>query len=223
MKLIFPLLQEQLDLGREDKVNVLVIENPSYFVHFLNEIWKASQKETSEIVFSSQHVPLDMAKKLEILQTFVPFETNRKNLVTKLYQYAEKVMMGEEFFVSTQKLMQDHLDYITKIAQNLPFPLDFSDTFEVSYLMKAVDLRFDTAYASLGEQVVDYMESVTMLEGEKCFVLVNLRDYISDREMDAFYQTVLYKKLKVLVVSAKDYPLSGYETKTIIDHTLCVI
>lgn len=223
MKFIFPLLNTQLDLSLENKVNILVIENQSYFTHFLSEINEALQNNESEIVLSLENTPLDISKKLELLTVFVPFDMNKKNLLTKLYKKAEVIMEGEDLFEKTQYIVQKNLQYIGEIIQNLPYSIDYSPAFDISYILKAADVKFDSDYESLAEQLIDYMETINSLDCEKCFVLVNIRNYIDDKSMDDFYKNIIYKKLKVLIVSANDYTLSKYEKKTIIDKDLCVI
>lgn len=223
MRLIFPLLREQLDLAREDKVNVLVIENQAYFIHFLTELYRGLKKYDCEIVLSSDGCPIDISKKLELLNVFVPFDTNTRTLITRLYKEAERLATGEDMFEITQQVIQNNLRYVGDIAQRLPFPLDYSPDFDIMELLKASNLRFDSHYDSLAEHVIDYMEIVNSLETEKCFVLLNFRNYVDDESIDDFYKTVLYKKLKVLIVSANDYAPSEYEKKTIIDKDLCVI
>lgn len=223
MRLIFPLLKDPLDLGREDKINILVIENQKYFTHFLKQLWKGVQKQESEIVLSENHVPVDLSKKLETVQNYVPFEINKKTLLTKLYQRAQSVMMNEDFYMMTGEIIEQNVNFLNKVIQTLPFAIDISPDYDISYIMKSVNMRFDSDYDSLSEQLIDYMETVNELEGEKCFALVNLRNYIDDDEIDSFYKSILYKKLCVLVVSANDYTLSKYEHKTIVDRDLCVI
>ena len=75
----------------------------------------------------------------------------------------------------------------------------------------------------MAEKLIDYMLTVNSLENEKCYILVNLRCYLNDKEVEEFYKTALYNKLKILIISGNDNKALLIEKKTIIDKDLCQI
>ena len=93
----------------------------------------------------------------------------------------------------------------------------------MSSILKSVNIKFSTDFSSLGEMLIEYMLNVVRLEGDKCFLLVNLADYLNDEQRNTFCRNILYNKLSAVIIGARDFEVGNYERKIIIDADLCVI
>lgn len=67
------------------------------------------------------------------------------------------------------------------------------------------------------------MELVRQYIQDKLFVIVNLRMFISDKECELFYETVLKKELHVLMIKGMQHTALSKEKTYIIDDELCEI
>ena len=223
MKLVLYLIDEIVNLSNEEKVNIIVIENQNYFTDILTDFSNQVNKLRGKCVLSYDNSPIDMYKNLEIITEFIPFDINKKPLVNKLLKIADFISQNEDFVLKTKSLYSYVSEYALSIAERIDYNIDFLYEFDVSAILKAINFKFMDEGMSISEKVIEYMLLVREFENDKCFVLVNFRNYLNNEEIDEFYKTVLYNKLRVLIISASDYPKSEYEKKIIVDTDLCQI
>ncbi len=97
------------------------------------------------------------------------------------------------------------------------------DKLSLNNLLKSVGMRVIIDYNKLVERLFAYMDLVRRFEGEKLFLLVNLRSFVSLEDMELFMQTAVAHGLRVLLVDNQAYPLLPLEKRRIIDSDLCEI
>lgn len=66
------------------------------------------------------------------------------------------------------------------------------------------------------ERLLDYMELTRELEHERLFILVNLRSYYSDAEVEAFFASVLAYEFLVLPVDSVSRPRLKNERRVVV-------
>ena len=93
----------------------------------------------------------------------------------------------------------------------------------VSNVLKMAGLHFVEEYKNQLEKLIDYMSLIREYENEKLFILVNMRSWFSDDEMDLFIRTALVHKYRLLLVDNKEYSRLSGEKRIIIDQDLCEI
>lgn len=67
------------------------------------------------------------------------------------------------------------------------------------------------------------MELVCELERDKLFIMVNMRSYFSDEEMEKFTESVFLHAFKVLLVENSEMPRLKYSRRYVVDDDLCEI
>ena len=105
-----------------------------------------------------------------------------------------------------------------EMVGNFEFPKISADS-----LIKAAGVQVENSYDSLGEQLLDYFELVQEYDMKKLFVLVNLRSYLSDEEMNLFLEGILNRRIEVLLLESTERKMLEYEERYIVDRDLCVI
>ncbi len=223
MKLVHYLINENIDFSNELNVNVLILENQRFFTNILIDLFNQLDNNKGDFVLSIDNKPVEISKNVEIITQFIPFELNKRSLITKLLKKMDTIAQNEDFIIKTKELYSHISEYAQSLADIIEYDIDFLYQYDISSLLKIINFSFKEDYSSISEKIIDYMLLVRELDTDKCFVLINLRNYIDGSEIDDFYKTILYNKLKVLIISASDYPYSDYEHKIIIDKDLCEI
>ncbi len=90
-------------------------------------------------------------------------------------------------------------------------------------LIKAVGICVDDDYDNLGEQLLDYFELVQEYDGKKLFILVNLRSYLSDAEMNLFLQNIIERDIQILILESSEHPILECECRHIVDADFCIL
>ena len=74
------------------------------------------------------------------------------------------------------------------------------------------------------ESLIDYMRVMHELIGTKCFVLVHLLSYLTDYEIEKFYEYVHYQKISVLLLESRQpKKVEKYGEVVIVDKDSCEI
>lgn len=202
-------------------VNTIVIENQKLFSSMISDINGAINGWKGKTVLSANELILDMSKSAELVSTFIPFDMNRKPLLTKILTAVEKKSADAEHYMQTMKLMGDMEHYLDDLVAGFDCNLSFSK-ITPSSLIRAAGLEIVDDYESLAEKLIDYMELVREFDRDKLFVTVNMRSYIDDEETDLFMQTVIGHEYHVIMIENHEYRRLPYEKRRIVDQDLCV-
>ncbi len=204
------------------QVQTIIIENQAFFLKLLTQINEQIEDFDGKCVLSENDSPIPFAKNAEILDRFVPFDINRKPLLTKIATALEKVAMVAEKNNKTMRILAQLENYLDEIA----FLSDCSITFpklSVSGIIKSASPELPDDYDSLGEKILDYMELVREFDRRKLFFTVNLRSYLSDNDAELFMKSVISHGFHLIMLENKEYGCSEYEKRLIIDSDLCEI
>ncbi len=221
MKFVYPNINHVVEIT-EDQVNTLVIENQKLFAEILQDLCCQLQGDDGRSVLSNNEKILDISKNLELLSQFVPFEINKKSLISRVISLMEKQSVDADHYEETMEELSRLEAYMYHLAFDMTGDLTFTKISPAS-LIKAVGIEFEDNYDSLAEKLIDYMELVTFYDRPKLFVFVNLRSYISDAEAEAFFETVLSHQFKVVLIENKEYNRIALEKRYIVDEDLCEI
>lgn len=221
MKIIIPQVDYVFDCA-EEKMCSIIIENQKMLYHIICDILGQIQGDDGETILSEENQVLSISKYAELITQFTPFELNHKNLVNKVILQMQKLAVDEQHYMKTQQLVSEWEQYLMDLfidmVGNFNFSKVMSDTF-----IKAAGVEFDNSYKSLAEKIIDYFELIHEYDRKKLFILVNLRSYLSDKEMDIFIQDVLAREIQVLLLESSERVLLVNEKRFIVDADLCVI
>ena len=221
MILTCPIISTVFDTGI-DKVNTIIIENQKMLSAFLNSILLQINGYDGNIVLSNNNKELSFEKSIELLTQFFPFDINKKSLITKVLSSLEKRAISSVYYGDTMKILSDLELYMQNISDDLNYDYSFSK-LSISALLKSSGFEFNENYDYLGEKILDYFNLVYEYEREKLFITVNLRSYLDDDEIFRFVDTVLKKKINLIMIDAFEHNFITNEKRLIIDKDLCKI
>lgn len=216
-----PFIENIFDF-EQDYINTLIIENPVFFTEIISDIYKQCEGEEGDSVLSDKYTPLAFSKNAELITQFVPFSINQKTLITKLNQTLERSAVSEEFYLSTQEVLQKIEKWLFDIS--FPLPLDIETTkLNPANLIKSAGVSFSEDNTCLTQKIIDYMDVMRELDHERVFIFVNLRCYIEEEKCDKFFETVLDHDFKIFLIESFEKNLLKKERRVIIDNDLCEI
>lgn len=202
------------------KVNTLVIENPVFFRDFLRDIDEQIKGYGGKAVLSEKNLPIDFSKNAEMLDSFISFEINRKNLISKIISRMEAEALNESNFVKSAKLTGELEQYILELSFGLPCEI-FCGKMNIGSVLRSAGIEICDKYENDLERLLDYMELSRELEREKLFVLVNLRSYYTDDEISVFFSSVISHEFRTLAVESSSRKRLYNETRVTVDADLC--
>ena len=112
--------------------------------------------------------------------------------------------------------------YLFDLSLGITGDLMFNSV-NISSLLKSSGIALNEEYESLGEKIIDYFELVTEYDRNKVFILIGLRSYLDDIEMEAFIDTVCSHGYLVTMIEPFEHLTIDGTKRYIIDKDLCEI
>ncbi len=219
MKLVYRDMEHILRFD-EGCVNELVVENKKLFFEMASSIAMQVDGLHGDFVLSIADKPVEFGKYADLTVQFAPFQVNRKSLLTKLYTELEKKALIPENHVKTGELLGELEAYILQLSEDFPFEIN-CQKLAIGPVIRALLPEIDESDKSPLEKIFAYMEFVRELGSDKLFVMINMRSYFSDEEMEYFTESVCLHDFKVLLLeNCASSPLNHIR-RFVIDADLC--
>ncbi len=219
MMLAHPQMDTLFDFSG-DGINTLVIEAPSFFRQFLQDISLQVSGLEGKAVLSQNNMPITFSKFAEVLDSFLSFEISKKSLVSKLQARLEAEALNERNYVRTMQLLGEVEQFIQELSFELPCTVA-CDKISIGGVIRSAGIEILDDYGDDLEHILDYMELTRELERDKLFVLVNLRSFYRDEEIAPFFRSILDHSLSVLLVDSVSKALLPLEKRVTVDADLC--
>ena len=221
MKLFIPQIDCLLELGKE-KCQSLVIENQAVWCSILNDMAEQLRGNEGKIVLSCNDKIIPLSKNVELISQFIPFDMNQKGLLTKIMNEMQKIAVSEQHFAQTTTTLSSWEKYLLELTADMVGNIGFSK-INLESLIKSAGIEVENVYDNLGQKILDYFELVSVYDGKKLFVLVNLRSYLSEHEMKELLKNVIVHQYEILLVDSIEHPILDLEKRYIVDADQCIL
>ena len=219
MMLAHPQLDAVFDFSK-DRVQTLVIEEPSFFRQFLQDIHMQIRGFNGNAVLSKDNMPIEFSKYADLIEGYLSFEISRKALISKLLSRMETIALDETHYVQTSQWIGELEQYLQELSFDLPCDV-FCSKISISSILRAAGLEIVDDYSNNLERILDYMELTRELERDRLFIFVNLRSYYADEDVIAFFESILQHEFHVLMVDSVSKPVLAIESRVTVDLDLC--
>ncbi len=201
-------------------VNELVIENKKMFFELVNSIAKQIDGEPGECVLSLSDKPVEFNRYADLTTQFAPFQLNRKSLLTKLCAALEQKAVEAEYYMRTNELLCECEKFMQEITEDMPFEIECKKV-AVGTLIRALAPEISDNGESTLEKIFSYMQLVRELDKERLFIMVNMRTYFSDADMENFVNSACLHDFRVLLLENVAFPKLNNTKRYMIDEDLC--
>lgn len=219
MKLVHSQMGHIIDFNKEC-ANELVIENKKMFVEMVNGIIVQADGMKGDYVLSIKDKPVEFGKYTDVTVQFAPFQINRKTLLTKLYSALEQKALLPENYEKTGEILGGLESYIHQLADDFSFEIDCQRT-AIGPIIRALSPEIEENDKNTLEKVFEYMEMVRELDKERLFIMINMRTYFTDKEMELFIESVCLHGFKLLLVESTAFNVLTNTKRFVIDEDLC--
>lgn len=219
MNFAHPQLDQVLTLNG-NRVATLVIEQPRLFRALLRDMDAQLAGGKGQAVLSQDSRILPFDRQAEIIDSFLHFQLGRKPLLTRLTSRLETLAMEEENYLRTAQFTGELEQYIMELSLDLPCDV-YCSKMNFGGILRAVGVEIVDDHENDLERLLDYMELTRELEHERLFILVNLRSYYSDEEVEAFFASVLSHEFLILPVDSVSRAQLSNEQRVTVDDDLC--
>ena len=201
-------------------VNELLIENRKLFFDMVNNLLLQADGTHGDWILSIAEKPVEFSRYADVTMQFAPFQMNRKSLLTKLCSALEQKALLAENYQRTGELLGDIECYLLDLAEDLPLEID-CPRLAIGSLIKAASPEIDERDKDPLERIFAYMELVRELDRDRLFVMIHMRAYFSDEEMERFVESACLHDFKVLLLESSAFPLLKNTKRHTVDADLC--
>mgnify|MGYP004679400459 CR=1 FL=1 len=223
MKLVHKNIEKHLEF-KENKVNVLVVENNGMLFKLINELQSQIEGENGTFVLSENGELLNISKEIELITDVFSLNLNERTSVNRLLNSLTGYTQSAEMINKSRELQMVLNEYLSELTQNEELPVSFADEINMQSLLKALGVEFENEYNSICEKLLVYMRIMNRYFQKEVFVLVNLKTFVNEDELKDFYQNAFYEKLNLLLFESTERKSMGNaEEVTVIDKDMCEV
>lgn len=222
MMLVYPPIGLEIDI-QNDKVQTVVIENQKMFYEIADDIYRQINGINGDTVISENYVPLDLSKFADIITQFIPFTSNRKDILSAICSELKEKAVNGALYNATQELYTYIEKYLFDLLEDIDIETDICHPNDITGILKAFDLHIVETDKKLIEKLFEFIMASMKYKKRKVFITVGLRNYITDREAEDLFQSILLNGITLICIESKATALLKHETRIIIDKDLCII
>ncbi len=221
MRLTFSLLLEPL-LFEENRINVLIIENPPMLRKALKTLCEQASGLPCEFILSDNDVPQDLPKSVAILIDPLHPVTASTKLNGLFLKEASQIALDRES--ELHSLLSHANEFAARLSLDMRFPITFDSLEDPTAFLRLFGFRLDSEGLDTPELLLEWMLMQREFLGKQLYIIYGLKSLLQKDELESFYRNVMYEKLNLLLIEPyqRNSPLKD-ECVTIIDEELCVI
>lgn len=220
MKFVCTYFDDVIEFG-EESLHSIVIENQNVMRGLIKGIKMQLLGFNGSTVISINDIPCDFKNHCEVISSFVDLDINKKTLLGKIVASFEKTALDAEHYYQSQQLLASIEKYIEDISFDFDCEIECSK-LSVGNLLKGIGVAIRDEYDNDLEKLIDYFLLVREFENEKLFILLNMRAFFDDKEMELFNDTIRSHKINVLLIDNVEYALLPNEKRLVVDKDICV-
>ena len=200
-----------------------IIESPKSFSEYVLELSTQIDGNEGQFVLSEKNKEMDLAKKAELIFNPLTVDINERKILNKLYMELSDLSKGEEMYIKTVELLRHLQEYMLELEQCTEYILEFDQETDMSALLKAVNIHYETRDMDFLERLVQYMKVLAAVVGIKVFMFVNLRSYLTDHQMQEVIKEMKYQNIKGVFIESQQRSCMEGVKQCIIDVDRCEI
>ena len=221
MKLVYTSLQSEIEI-ENGRFNSIIVENQNYYYQLVRDLKLQMDGKEGGWTLSDNDKPLVISKNIELFIDYFDINCNHKTIITKVINALEKTASDNEYIDDTLQLLADVERYIYNLSEDYEIMID-CDKVTISQLLKAIGITVHIDSEELTEVLYTYMQIFRQFVGDRLFVFINMRSYVSDIQFDEFIKTIINHGYQAIFLENKEYPTLENERRLIIDEDLCEI
>lgn len=207
---------------KENIVSIIVLEDVKLRLPLINELFsQTSGKEGNWLLFENDK-SFDLGKKVELILEPLTLTLNNKKVKTKLYQDI-KTIAQDYCFSQGLEVHSQICNYLENMLDKLPYPVKYDEDWDVSEILKAYNVELVEEYDNIFEKLYNYIKLVNTVCGTEIFVMVNIKQYLTDDQITELYKMAAYGKIQLVLIEFSTNNKRDCEELYILDNDDCVI
>ena len=220
MKLVHNEIENQFNFT--DNINTLVIEDSKTFYSYCLDFYTQVNGEMGKFVLSEGDNIISFSQNVEVVFDFFRLSINDKKFISKLYHHLA-TLADKKFYIKKAEMISSITNLFEELNCESDFPIDFKEDSGLTEIMKAFNVKLLENYDNLLKKITSYLDAIVNFSVVKLICFVNLKCFLSSKELKELYQYIRYNEIAVFFLENTLRPKIEDEFIVVIDSDLCEI
>lgn len=221
MKLLERELGLQVEL-KEDITSIIVLEDIALRLSVLEELYLQHAGKEGNWLLVDNEKTYELSKHADLILEPFSLQLNNKKMKTKLYQEIKHIA-DDCFYLEGIELHSHISSYLEKLVEKTPYPIMYSEEWDVVELLKLYVVELEETYDDVCEKIYNYIKLMNQVCGISIFIILNLKQYLTEEQLKELYKLGRYSKIQlVLIEFSMSEKIEGEEVY-ILDKDDCII
>lgn len=207
---------------KENIVSIIVLEDVKLRLPLINELFSQTSGNEGNWLLFENDKSFDLGKKVELILEPLTLTLNNKKVKTKLYQDI-KTIAQDYCFSQGLEVHSQICNYLENMLDKLPYPVKYDEDWDVSEILKAYNVELVEEYDNIFEKLYNYIKLVNTVCGTDIFIMVNIKQYLTDEQITELYKMAAYGKIQLMLIEFSINNKRDCEELYILDNDDCVI
>lgn len=218
MKLKIDYIDNEI-IFEEALINVLEIENKSYFYRVVSDLFKTQKGDLIDEIhyYEEELKEVVLNTKFKIIVDYFNIDFDSKKCIGDM---TKKLEPSDSVNKLINKKVKELSQLILKTYSGYDVPLYINEELNISDIIKFVKLSIAPQNHILSDLLL-LIDIEKILDNNLIIVLINVKQYLKKEELVELYKYSVYNKVRLLLIDSQSYGVSlDYEKKIIIDEDL---
>lgn len=207
---------------KENIVSIIVLEDVKLRLPLINELFSQTSGNEGNWLLFENDKSFDLGKKVELILEPLTLTLNNKKVKSKLYQDI-KTIAQDYCFSQGLEVHSQICNYLENMLDKLPYPVKYDEDWDVSEILKAYNVELVEEYDNIFEKLYNYIKLVNTVCGTDIFIMVNIKQYLTDEQITELYKMAAYGKIQLVLIEFSMNNKRDCEEIYILDNDDCVI
>lgn len=201
---------------------VLSVESSKEYYNFVVQLEDAFTAKESEFSFWEGDKFVSPDKCGEMIANPFCFDATDKKIVNLLYKKLQNNYNDGSFILKFNEINASIEDFLYDLCSSVDFSIDH-ECPSLEDLLKICSVKPSKTYDGLIEKLICYINIFAELKRTEFFVLVGIKDVLTEEEIELLYRHCALNKIALFLVERRTEKRKKNERKIIITEDLCEI
>lgn len=206
----------------EEHIGALVIENPKIMRRVIRDIQKQMGGEDGGIILFDQNEEVKYSSEVELIWDILNIDCNTRKILTRINKKMEEEALKEENYATTMEVLNGLEKFAIGLSEKMFCQVEFTN-ISIESVIKMLSIKVVKDTDEELALLLDYILLVREIEGDKIFIIFNIKALFDEKEIEEFVRSCIAHKLSILLLDVVDIRAIENEKKTLVDYDLCVI
>lgn len=186
---------------KEGEVTVLVVEAPHGMTDIVSELQMQVNGKEGEFILSEENEEVKLCKAWGMIMNPFSIDLNERKVLNKLY--GELVEDTQDYVEERSAYNQAAIALLDKMIANSSYQeLTYDFDMEWNNFFKLYDVKFESQGQNLLEILLEYMRVTASLLRYSGLILVEIKSYLDEKELQELYRMSGYYKIQLILVES---------------------